>query len=294
MKKIILTLALLASTSAMSASINLYEMLSKTNPAAGITQQWVQALDGKFKIDYKSGLGCAGRDSFVADQGPSIAIVFPGRIWGSIDRGEDTCVVDVSKYKPIAVYEYYNKVCTASDQPYTVKDLMDPTKSFKIGIQPVANPHQYWVDDLNRQYGTKHKSVTAYKNSGEISRGVVAKDVEFGLFSGVTADKLIAAGKVKCFATTDVRQPDSFTKVFPKINPLLNTYNGSYIVLANNITDAQAQEMRSVVNEVNKKIRDSGTSSLIIPELDAKGMQKYVDDQVVNMLKVTKGMRENK
>jgi tripartite-type tricarboxylate transporter receptor subunit TctC len=293
MRKFLLSLLFVMSP-AMATDITVYEMLSKGNPASQITQKWAQALSPGFRVDFRSGLGCAGRDSFVKDRGASLAIVFPGRIWGSLDRGEDTCVVDVTQYKPVAIYEYYNKLCTAADQPYTLKDLFDTTKTLRIGIQPVANPHQYWVDDLNRKYGTQHRTVTAYSNSGEISRGVVAKDVEFGLFSGVTADALIAAGKVRCFATTEPGKPDNFTKVFPRINNLLNLYNGSYIVLANNLTDQQIEELRKIISRVNQEIRDSGTSSLVIPNLDAQGMQQYVNDQITNMLKVTQEMKVQK
>lgn len=288
-----LLVGLCVSVSTMAHEINLYELLSRGNPAAAITQEWTSAVNAAgFKVDYRAGLGCAGRDAFVQDKSPSLVIVFPGRIWGSLDRGEDTCVIDIAKYQPVAVYEYYNKICTAKGSGRRFEDLLNKQLTLKIGIQPVANPHQYWVDDLNEKYGTKHRTVTAYKNSGDVSRGVMAGDVDFGLFSGVTAEPLIRANKIECFATTDTSKKDSFTNLLPKIHPLLNTYNGSYIVLANNISKGDADRLRSIIKGVNEKMVATGTTNLVVPDLDASQMQKYAIDQVNSMLAVTKSMKK--
>lgn len=290
--KLFVFLFLIIGSPAIAKNIVLYELNSVGNPATPITQQWIGAVNKtNFSIEYRAGLGCAGRNSFVNDTRPSMAIVFAGRIWGSLDRGEDTCVIDINQFEPISVYEYYNKICTSADSNLSLVDLLDKNKKLKIGIQAVANPHQYWVDDLNRQYGTNHRTVTSYTNSGDVSRGVLSRDVDFGIFSGITAAALLETKKIKCIATTDSSKENSFVKLFPKINKVLNGYNGSYIVLAKNLSDNEIKKIRQIVNETNEKSMRSGATNLIAKSLEPDQMKVHANAQINEILSVTKTMK---
>lgn len=292
MKKLFLTL-LFFSANLSAQTINIYELVSRGYAFSNVTQQWVTTLESSYTVDYKSALSCGGRDEFVNDKKPALAIAFLGRIWGSMDRGEDACVLDVKRYRPLAVYEYTHKLCTSAESRLTLNDFFDKTKKYKIGLTVSSNPWGYWLNDFNRNYGTQFKLIDAYINSGEVSRAVVSRDVDWGIFSGSTADVLVKGGKINCVATTDTRESNSFVRVFPKVNRLLNTYNGSYIIFGSNLTEQDIKKIRNTIETVNRQARDAGVAtSMIIPELTPVQTEKYVQDNLINLLNVTRKMQK--
>jgi len=289
MKNVFLAMiTVLCSAAVQAASITVYDMNSKGNPGAVITESWIKALEQRgYQVTYRGGMSCAGRDLFVKDQGAALGIVFAGRVWGSLNRGEDQCVVDLDRTPAISSYEYTIELCTRSDSGLEVGDLLRD-KQLKIGFNDSNNPHRYWTQALNHHYGVNHKPVGGYKNSGAVTLAILSGDIDFGLTSSLSVRSAVTEGKLKCVATTDSAQEHAFTKLFSQINPLLNQFNGVYGVLANNLSESQRQEINQIITEVGKELADQNRTVLRVSDQSEERNRQYLEQVIRQTLSVTK------
>jgi hypothetical protein len=300
MKKIVTTLAaalLVAGTAHagwkefifgdQKTHLTVYDMNSKGNPGRVVTQAWIDELnkDG-YEVKFRPGLKCGGRDAFVNDEGKAIGVLFAGRIWGSLHRGEDQCVVNLDELKAVSTYEYIMGLCKRSDNPATITDLRDKG-GYTVALNANANPHKEWVLDLNRQYGVDNKALTNYKNSGAVSLGLLSGDADFGLLSMLTAKPLVEQGKLTCVGSTDPADNNELKKVFTKVNPLLNGFNGVYIVMGRNITDAEAAAINKTIADTGERMVKDGKTGLLVSRKGNKENADYVNNVVTKTVKVT-------
>jgi len=284
----LIVITVLCSVAVHATDITVYDMNSKGNPGAVITESWIKALEQQgYQVTYRGGMGCAGRDLFVKDQGAALGIVFAGRVWGSLDRGEDQCVVDLDRTPAISSYEYTIELCTRSDSGLAASDLLGD-RPLKIGFNDSNNPHRYWTLALNRLYGVNHKPVGGYKNSGAVTLAILSGDIDLGMTSSLSVRSAVAEGKLKCLATTDSAQDHAFVKLFSRIDPLLNQFNGVYGVLANNLSDRQRQEINSIITAVGKKLADQDRTGLRVSDQSEQRNQQYLEQVIRQTLSVTK------
>lgn len=268
-------------------AITVYDMNSKGNPGRIITQAWVDELNKQgFEVKFKPGLKCGGRDAYVGDKGKAIGISFNGRLWGSLHRGEDQCLVDLNKVTPVSTYEYLIGLCKRSDNPATIADLRDKG-GYTVALNANGNPHKEWVLDVNRQYSVANKPLTNYKNSGAISLGLLSGDADFGLLSLLTAKPLVVQGKLTCVGSTDPADANEFKKVFSKVHPLLNGFNGGYVVTGRNLTADEAAKITGVIATVGKRLVSEGKTALLINDKSPTEIASYVNDMVQGTVKVT-------
>lgn len=288
MKKIIAALLATLSISASAADLTVYDLNSRGNPGSAVTERWIKELESQgIKVSYQAGLTCAGRDRFTQEKGPAVGIVFTGRVWASLYRGEDQCVVDLNSVRPVGSYEYAVKVCTRSDSGLGVQDITGK-KSLKIAVAGNTNPHGIWVKSLNQSYGTNHTAITSYKNSGAVSLAVMSGDADFGLISALTTQSLEQSGKMTCVATTDVRDGNSIRRVFPKADPVLSSNNGIYAILSRNTDPVLYEKVRLAIIKIGKQLKAEGQSGLGVSELDAAGIKDYVEKSVNEVLASSK------
>ena len=267
--------------------ITVYDMNSKGNPGRIITQAWIDELNNQgFDVKFRPGLRCGGRDAYVGDNGKAIGISFNGRLWGSLHRGEDQCLVDLNKVTPVSTYEYIIGLCKRADNPATITDLRDKG-GYTVALNANGNPHREWVLDVNRQYGVANKPLTNYKNSGAVSLGLLSGDADFGLLSMLTAKPLVEQGKLACVGTTDPADANEFKKVFSKVHPLLNGFNGGYIVTGRNLSSDEAAKITKVIAVTGKKLVQEGKTALLINDKSPKEIATYVNDMVQGTVKVT-------
>lgn len=267
--------------------ITVYDMNSKGNPGSIITQAWISELNKQgFNVKFKPGLKCGGRDAYVKDTGRAIGISFNGRLWGSLHRGEDQCLVNLNKVTPMSTYEYIIGLCKRSDNPATITDLRDKG-GYTVALNATGNPHKEWVLDVNRQYGVNNKPLPNYKSSGPIALGLLSGDADFGLLSMLTAKPLIEQGKLACVGTTDPADANEFKKVFSKVHPLLNGYNGGYIVTGRNIETKEAAKITEIIAVVGKRLVSEGKTALLINDKSPAEIASYVNDMVQGTVKVT-------
>ena len=265
--------------------ITVYDMNSKGNPGSIITQAWISELNKQgFNVKFKPGLKCGGRDAYVKDTGRAIGISFNGRLWGSLHRGEDQCLVNLNKVTPMSTYEYIIGLCKRSNNPATITDLRDKG-GYTVALNATGNPHKEWVLDVNRQYGVNNKPLPNYKSSGPIALGLLSGDADFGLLSMLTAKPLIEQGKLACVGTTDPADANEFKKVFSKVHPLLNGYNGGYIVTGRNIETKEAAKITEII--VGKRLVSEGKTALLINDKSPAEIASYVNDMVQGTVKVT-------
>ena len=267
--------------------ITVYDMNSKGNPGSIITQAWISELNKQgFNVKFKPGLKCGGRDAYVKDTGRAIGISFNGRLWGSLHRGEDQCLVNLNKVTPMSTYEYIIGLCKRSDNSATITDLRDKG-GYTVALNATGNPHKEWVLDVNRQYGVNNKPLPNYKSSGPIALGLLSGDADFGLLSMLTAKPLIEQGKLACVGTTDPADANEFKKVFSKVHPLLNGYNGGYIVTGRNIETKEAAKITEIIAVVGKRLVSEGKTALLINDKSPAEIASYVNDMVQGTVKVT-------
>lgn len=285
--KLFLGWMLALSAVAAPVEITVYDMNSKGNPGSAITETWIQALEKQnYRVNYRTGLGCAGRDLFINDRGPSLGIVFTGRLWASLQSGEDQCVVDFSQVSAVGSYEYDVKLCTRSDSGLTAQDLK--FKNLKIAAAASVNPHGEWIRFFNQKYNTQHTPITAYKNSGAVAMGVLSGDADFGLISALTTSALEQENKLTCVATTNLQAPDNMQKLFPKMPAPLNNFAGVYGILSRNISDRDLKVINKIIRDVGQQLINEGKTGLRVSDRDSAGNKKYIEQSVNKTLAITK------
>ena len=97
----------------------------------------------------------------------------------------------------ILAYRDHFYVCTNTFNDNT-KAFFEKGASFKVAV---GNPAGLWkkvMDDLNKENGTAHQSVT-YDGGGKTRAGIINKEVDFGFVTTNHTFALEAKG-VKCFA----------------------------------------------------------------------------------------------
>ena len=279
------------SFSSNARDLVVYDMNSRGNPGSVVTEKWLQKLEQKgFNVIYKAGVGCHGRDQFAGEPRASLGILFAGRMWGSLDRGEDQCVVDLGKVVAVSSYQYTIELCTRLDSGLQAQDLFRST-ALKIGSNGKNNPHGYWVRSFNAQYNTNHVAVETYTNSRAVSLGILSGDIHFGLISSLDSKSLLQTGKIKCVATTDPSKNNQFASMFPKIPGLINSFNGTYGILARNLSPQDLATINQVITDTGKDMQSQGYDGLQVSTRTLDENDRYIRQIIIELANTTKKMQ---
>lgn len=285
-------ISVLMQSAGSAKELIIYDMNSRGNPGSIVTEKWMRNLEAKdYKITFKAGVGCAARDAFMAEDRSAIGILFAGRMWGSLDRGEDQCVIDFNKAVAISSYQYSIELCTRVDSTFTAEDLFKKT-ALKIGSNGRNNPHGYWVSSLNQQYETNHIAVATYANSRAVSLAVLSGEIDFGLISRLNSQALIQSGKISCVATTDRTKATQFQTIFPRIPALINNFNGVYGILARNLSAQDHDVINKVIEQTGVVMQTQGYDGLSISKGSTADNDRYIRQIILDLADLTKTMQK--
>jgi tripartite-type tricarboxylate transporter receptor subunit TctC len=288
MKRTILALlGLVAATTAKAEELTYYMMTTANSPLMKITEPMITKLRENYTIDWKQNAGCAVRNQVNKETKPIFVELVTGQMWMSLQDGNNNCVIELDKIRWVMITDTAYKLCVKADN--TVQNFNDlvAAKNAKFGYATgtIGKP---LIEGLNKDIGSSWSPIIL-TNSNSLLTALMAKDVDAAMLNIVTADAQVAAGNLRCVATTQRDQETSLSKLSPKTNKILTEWTLSFALGLKNVNDQQYAKISENIKATLPKV-EMPKNVIVTSIIDTKEeiLKKKVEDATINLYAITK------
>ena len=232
--------------------ITFYHMFSKNSVAVPQSQILADAMNKKFKVDFRPGLSCSTKTQIDEDTKPAVVEFVTGRVWKSLQEKDGQCDIDLSKFRMLGTQSYYTNVCVATNSSIKTADDFINAKGLKAGYS-TGSHMGFWLDNFKKEYGSDANKVQ-YPNSNKQVLALLAGEIDVATPLDSTAAKHAKAGNLRCISFGDPKHAQATEKLFSKVNAGLSSAPNLFVLAVKNVEEKDYQKLVKQVNEGKKKL----------------------------------------
>lgn len=232
--------------------VTFYHMFSKDSVAVPQSQILADAMNKKFKVDFRPGLSCSTKTQIDEDTKTAVVEFVTGRVWKSLQDKDGQCDIDLTKFRMLGTQSYYTNICVASNS--TIKNAEDFANARGLRAGYSTGSHMgFWLDNFKKEYGSDANKVQ-YPNSNKQVLALLAGEIDIATPLDSTAAKHAKAGNLRCISFGDPKHQQATEKLFAKVNAGLSSAPNLFVLAVKNVDEKNYKALVRQVNEGKKRL----------------------------------------